>query len=455
MAHLLQSELLLRDQQSGESGELPPLHVCELTPEPVPATGMDQKETKLDTEDEKEPPRSAMITVAQRRSELISPDLLHPLSHRVFGIPMLLRIPGLDKYTGSDLYDLVAQRLRTLVPKSAVRFLMNSERPAPCEASSDTDDNWLITSTDQEDVSGGTVPRYGFRLRNTSRDGRKCLKCPWFECCIGCYIPDNDKPAMVQTDDSIVVDWHMDVDVATNGFGVRLAKRGGVPIVAIQPHSSCGKKRGLQHGAAVTLEECLDAFAKEEKIPEAYCSKCQDLRVQTKRMSLWRLPPIVIMHLKRFQFTQTMRRKLRELVVFPTEGLDLSRIMAPDSCSAAEAATAEKGDDNEMRDDGRSSEMLYDLYGVIHHQGALSGGHYVASLKSELDGQWRLFNDAQIYEIHEQDAVDPTAYILFYIRRDASKAELSDYWRVRESDEMNDAEAEMLLKGRSDRCTIS
>ena len=65
-------------------------------------------------------------------------------------------------------------------------------------------------------------------------------------------------------------------------------------------------------------------------------------------------------------------------------------------CSAAEAAAAEKGDDNEMRDDGRSSEMLYDLYGVIHHQGALSGGHYVASLRSELDGQWRLFNDAQI-----------------------------------------------------------
>ena len=177
MAPLLQSELLLRDQQSRESGELPPLHVCELTPEPVPATDMDQKETKLDTEDEKEPPRSAMITVAQRRSELISPDLLHPLSHRVFGIPMLLRIPGLEKYTGSDLYDLVAQRLRTLVPKSAVRFLMNSERPAPCEASSDTDDNWLITSTDQEDVSGGTFPRYGFRPRNTSRDGRKCLQC--------------------------------------------------------------------------------------------------------------------------------------------------------------------------------------------------------------------------------------------------------------------------------------
>merc|ERR1712150_156349 len=64
-----------------------------------------------------------------------------------------------------------------------------------------------------------------------------------------------------------------------------------------------------------------------------------------------------------------------------------------------------------------NTEMLYDLYGVVHHQGALSGGHYVASLKSD-DGQWRLFNDAQVYEIHSRDVVDSSAYILFYIRRD-------------------------------------
>jgi Ubiquitin carboxyl-terminal hydrolase len=107
-----------------------------------------------------------------------------------------------------------------------------------------------------------------------------------------------------------------------------------------------------------------------------------------------------------------------------------------------------------LKDDGRS-EMLYDLYGVIHHQGALSGGHYVASLKSEIDGQWRLFNDAQIYEIHARDVVDPSAYILFYIRRDVASARLSDYWQVQEGNPLSDEDMAHMSKGRSDRCVIS
>ena len=77
---------------------------------------------------------------------------------------------------------------------------------------------------------------------------------------------------------------------------------------------------------------------------QAYCSRCKDFRVQTKRMSLWRLPPVVIIHLKRFQFTQHTRRKLRDFVHFPVEGLDLSRIMAVDNAVGAngEEALSEK-----------------------------------------------------------------------------------------------------------------
>ena len=67
---------------------------------------------------------------------------------------------------------------------------------------------------------------------------------------------------------------------------------------------------------------------------------------------------------------------------------------------------------------------------MVHHQGALSTGHYVASLKSDIDGQWRLFNDAQVYEIHSRDVVDSSAYILFYMRRDVANQKLSDFWDV-------------------------
>ncbi|EEC46263.1 predicted protein [Phaeodactylum tricornutum CCAP 1055/1] len=342
-------------------------------------------------------PRASFLAIAQRRSELVSQNSLHPLAHRVFGTPILMRVNDLQTCTGRDLYDLIAARVRNVVPKQAIRFLSeisSSKKTVNLKEQSveltKTGKRQSVgrTTTDMEEVSAGPVPRYGFRLRITSRDGRRCLICRWFDCCVGCLIPDDDE--------------------FTTG----------------------------NHAGSITLEQCLDAFAEEEKIPEAYCSRCKDFRVQTKRMSLWRLPPVVIIQLKRFQFTQHMRRKLRDLVVFPIEGLDLSRIMAPDS------------------DDGRS-EMLYDLYGVVHHQGALSGGHYVASLKSEFDGQWRLFNDAQIYEIHDRDVVDASAYILFYIRRDVSKAHLSNFWETSKEGTLSEEDMDTLLKGRSDRCVIS
>ena len=492
IARMAANNWLLQDQQNKDSGELPLMHVYEF--DPVPETPLVTEGTEYNESGNEEMdqsphvPSPAFVAVAQRRSELLSRDVLHPLAHRVFGTPFLLRIHDIDSCSGRDLYDQVARRLKGLVQRPVLRFLNiapdssyeNRKRPANGGAGDHRPGSGISyqTLTDMEDVAAGPVPRYGFRLRLTSRDGRRCLRCAWYESCIGCLVPDDNDPVIVGDGDSIVVDWHFAVDIATNGFGSRNANgsdaifasqytpvnntnRSRPPPVVFKSHSSCGvgMLNGKQSGA-VTLEECLDAFSKEEKIPEAYCSKCKDFRVQTKRMSLWRLPPVMIIHLKRFQFTQTMRRKLRDLVVFPTEGLDLSRIMATDPSDGVSSKETKDSNQNgfsseELKDTGRS-EMLYDLYGVVHHQGALSGGHYVASLKSEIDGQWRLFNDAQIYDIHARDVVDPSAYILFYIRRDVANAQLSDYWDVGHgSSAISDQDMDQLLKGRSDRCVIS
>ncbi|CAB9510928.1 Putative ubiquitin carboxyl-terminal hydrolase 11 [Seminavis robusta] len=557
----------LPDLQNKDTGELPVLHVYELDPLPedntdamneslrtgdlgkdddgikvIKASNNDEdesgeddtsREEEEDAVPEPEAAKFSFLAMAQRKSEVMSRDFLHPLAHRVFGTPMLLRVQDLEGFTGRDLYDLVAVRVRTFVPKGALRFLEKDDDEMEVELVSSRQQSdgtqgsgrqrLKKTTTDMEEVSAGPVPRYGFRLRITSRDGRRCTLCPWFECCIGCLVPDDDYPTIVMCGDSITVDWHFAVDVATSGFGQRInsqidplvgssnfAPRRNIPGVTIKNHSSMGagpKKTGIQ--GAISLEDCLDSFAQEERIPEAYCSKCKDFRVQTKRMSLWRLPPIVIIQLKRFQFTQHMRRKLRDLVVFPVEGLDLSRIIASDnlvppvesSNSSNQPKKKKKAKDKKKQsrangsskpapdvhgsayledpdiddlgteatessqfitdDDGRS-EMLYDLYGVVHHQGALSGGHYVASLKSELDGQWRLFNDAQIYEIHNRDVVDSSAYILFYIRRDVKDARLSDYWdtTAREGEGMSEEDLDRMLKGQrgagaSANCVIS
>lgn len=454
----------------------------------------------------------SFLALAQRKVEFVNREVIHPFTHQVFGTPLLLRVNDLERNSGSELYDLISQRLRPFVPRSALRFLDGTEAN---EQSSENDDTASPkpagsrqrrqrTLSETETAAAGPIPRYGFRLRITSREGRRCALCPWYQCCIGCLVPDDEHPTIVSCGDSISIDWHFAVDLATNGFGSRL-NQPDQPVpqspfrvknptaVKAKNHASCNdeaKKKGY-YGGTITLEDCLDAFAKDEKIPEAYCSRCKDFRVQTKRMTLWRLPPVVIIHLKRFQFTQHTRRKLRDLVVFPVEGLDLSRILAPDSAAASsevmlstesrseaetrttldadeetsDADDVSSGKESDSLDDpmsssnysGRTGAMLYDLYAVVHHQGALSGGHYVASLKSETDGQWRLYNDAQVYDIHSRDVVDSSAYILFYIRRDVKDAKLQDFWdiRAREGKGMTEEEVESLMKGRSDRCVIS
>ena len=143
-------------------------------------------------------------------------------------------------------------------------------------------------------------------------------------------------------------------------------------------------------------------------------------------MKVWRLPPVMIIHLKRFQFNQQIRRKLREYVHFPIEGLDFSQVVASDDFLQRNAQEYSSDPDIDNTE-STNANSLYDLYAVVHHHGALSGGHYVASLKSEIDGKWRLFNDAQIYDISSNDVIDPSAYILFYVRRDLKDTKLEEF----------------------------
>ena len=61
--------------------------------------------------------------------------------------------------------------------------------------------------------------------------------------------------------------------------------------------------------------------------------------------------------------------------------------------------------------------MIYDLYGVVIHQGATTNsGHYYAYCKST-SGKWYDCNDSFIGPISEQHALNKQAYMLFYQKR--------------------------------------
>lgn len=79
------------------------------------------------------------------------------------------------------------------------------------------------------------------------------------------------------------------------------------------------------------LERMLDHFTKEEAMEEEItCSKCKKTSF-TKKMTFWRLPRILVIHLKRFNFGRFKRDKLDTSVKFPLKNLDMS-MFVKESC---------------------------------------------------------------------------------------------------------------------------
>lgn len=72
------------------------------------------------------------------------------------------------------------------------------------------------------------------------------------------------------------------------------------------------------------LEESLRLFTEEEVLrgkEEWFCPRCKVHREATKKLTIWRLPQILVIQLKRFSFRNILfRDKLNDFVDFPLEG---------------------------------------------------------------------------------------------------------------------------------------
>jgi ubiquitin carboxyl-terminal hydrolase 4/11/15 len=159
----------------------------------------------------------------------------------------------------------------------------------------------------------------------------------------------------------------------------------------------------------VTLDECFQTFIKPERLDEKntwYCSRCKDHVRAMKTMELWRLPNVLVVHLKRFEFRNVLRKdKLETSVRFPLDGLDMSEHCASDGTVFVD----------------ERAPAVYDLYGVVNHFGRLGFGHYTAFARewNELGemGDWTLFDDSSTSRVDGNSVVSPSAYVLFYRRR--------------------------------------
>jgi ubiquitin C-terminal hydrolase/Ca2+-binding EF-hand superfamily protein len=410
---------------------------------------------------------------------------------QVVDTPLVCSFDPLQPCTGMELYSKLSSRFHrfikdpvssdvvSVVSTSPPRALRSAHSLLSLDAAEERDDpeptadvvdlggtKTRLTSTT---VAAGPVGPWGFRLRFVTNNGTACSRCHWLEGCIGCLIPCNDEPVDLRHGDTIAVDWHLSI-MRERYDAVEAVKR------VIHPSLEDALRRESE---PLSLERCMDTFTAEETIPDSYCSRCKELRDAKKKMDIWRLPPVLIIHLKRFQYTSYSRRKLRNLVEFPIKGLDLSpyivqeKIRRDSGCGVGAAtsgaapacASAAVPGDEGSRDrkesfgvmsssDGRD-ESLYDLYAVVHHLGALSAGHYVASVKEQSTGTWHYFNDNQVTELEEKELVTQSAYLLFYIRRDMRGLKIQDVYPVKNGS-LSQSEVEAMMRQRDTaRCVVS
>ena len=78
----------------------------------------------------------------------------------------------------------------------------------------------------------------------------------------------------------------------------------------------------------VTLDQCLQQFSTPEVLSRDnkwYCNQCKEHVQATKSLQIWKLPEVLILHLKRFEYRNILYPvKLNQNVAFPLQGLDLN-----------------------------------------------------------------------------------------------------------------------------------
>ena len=142
-----------------------------------------------------------------------------------------------------------------------------------------------------------------------------------------------------------------------------------------------------------SLHECIQLYVAGDTISGWTCPKCKSSIEATKRLDLWRLPPVLIIHIQRF-YNDGLWRKKQSNVQFPLDNLDMSPFV--------------------INKEARYRHHQYHLYGVVNHFGSMESGHYTAFCRGATSGRWHRFDDHEVYQLNSGGVQSFAGYILFY-----------------------------------------
>ena len=141
------------------------------------------------------------------------------------------------------------------------------------------------------------------------------------------------------------------------------------------------------------IYDCLENYTKVDKLDDKNlwkCDKCNIKNQPERKLMFWNLSDVLIIQLKRFNNTG---RKKDQFIEYP-EILNMNKY----SINYEDKTTKFK------------------LMGLCIQDGSLSGGHYYAICKNEVDKKWHIYNDTNVSDILKKDVFNKKPYCLFYKR---------------------------------------
>lgn len=127
---------------------------------------------------------------------------------------------------------------------------------------------------------------------------------------------------------------------------------------------------------------------------KAYCSKCKKHQSSVKKLSFFRLPKVLALHVKRFSISG---HKLLNEIAFPSDqALDMTSFVQAEAMHL-------------------NAQTKYKLVGLVQHFGGVGGGHYKCLCRRE-DDSWISFNDSIVNNASDAAVKNASqVYILFYV----------------------------------------
>lgn len=219
---------------------------------------------------------------------------------------------------------------------------------------------------------------------------------------------------VIHPGDVLSVDW--DISIASAGQQPAQGSRQMPRAFPIKDHPDFAKTTALGAELAtkpVSLDDCFKAFVKPERLDGTNSWRCPDCKVErdaSKAISIWTLPDILVVHLKRFTETIYTRQKLTNKIEYPVHELDLAPYIAarPEGTNDPRQPILSGG--------AQPCTTKYNLFAVSNHYGDLNGGHYTAITQNFVTGKWLEYDDANAFAIKTEDIISGSAYVLFYKR---------------------------------------